>query len=131
MGLDMGNFQQYVNNFKSMQADFKNWLKNWITKEGYITLADIKSNTPVDTGNLRNGWILKDVYITNNEAGFTVYNGVQEYASIIEYGTPARPNWKWAGGAHMMENGVFKELNRIPDSFDKEFTKFLKSKGLT
>ena len=68
--------------------------------------------------------------VTNSEIGFTVFNGVSEYASIIEYGTPARPKWKWAGGAHMMTNGIYKELDKIPESFNREFTKFLKSKGL-
>lgn len=130
MGLDMSDFKKYVNDFKDMQKDFKKWLKDWLVKEGYITLEDIKNNTPVDTGHLRNSWELKDVYMTDSEVGFTVYNGVHEYASIIEYGTPARPNWKWSGGAHMMTNGVNKEMERLPKSFDEEFTKFLKSKGL-
>ena len=63
MGLNMKDFERYVNNFKNMQSEFKTWLKNWITKEGYITLADIISNTPEDTGRLKGSWELKNLYI--------------------------------------------------------------------
>jgi len=130
MGLDMRDFEQYVNNFKEMEVEFKEFLRNWITKEGYIVLASIIGKTPRRTGELRRSWVLKDVFVTNNKAGFTVYNGKEEYASIIEYGTPARPNWKWAQGAHMMELGIFETIDKIPDSFNEAFTKFLKEKGL-
>lgn len=130
MGLDMSDFVKYANEFKNMEADFNKFLKNWLTKEGYITLEDIKKNTPVDTGNLRNSWQLKDVKTEGNKPQFTVYNPVQEYASIIEYGTPARPKWKWAEGAHMMQKGIFNALDRMPKTFDEAFIAFLKSKGL-
>lgn len=130
MGLDMRDFENYVKQFKSMEKDFKHFLINFLTKEGYVTLADIKKNTPHDTHHLQNSWELKDIKYENGAASFTVYNPVEEYASIIEYGTPARPNWKWAGGAHMMTNGVYKELDRFPKEFDKAFTAFLKQKGL-
>ena len=129
MGLDMRDFEKYVNNFKYMEAEFQEFLKKWLIKEGYITLSDIANNTPVDTGALRNDWQLIDVKTNNKSASFTVKNSM-DYASIIEYGTPARPKWKWADGAHMMTKGIYNALNRMPKTFDKAFKDFLKSKGI-
>ena len=130
MGLNMRDFENYVKQFKSMEKDFKQFLINFLTKEGYVTLGDIIDNTPERTGRLKYSWVLKDIEYKNGVASFTVYNPVEDYASIIEYGTPARPNWKWAQGAHMMTKGVYKELDKLPKEFDKAFTEFLKSKGL-
>ena len=58
MGLNMNDFTKYANDFKDMQSEFEEFLKNWITKQGNIVLIDTKANTPVDTGNLRNSWSL-------------------------------------------------------------------------
>ena len=129
MGLDMKDFEKYVNNFSNMEAEFNEFLKKWLIKEGYITLGDITGNTPVDTGALRNAWQLTDIKTDNKSASFTVNNSM-EYASIIEYGTPARPSWKWAEGAHMMTKGINNALVRMPKTFDKAFKEFLKSKGI-
>lgn len=129
MGLDMNDFVKYVNSFKDMQAEFDEFLKNWITKQGNIVLIDTKANTPVDTGNLRNSWNLGNYQRQGNKAQIGINNSA-EYASFIEYGTPRRPNWKWADGAKMMTKAVYKQSEKMPDDFDKAFTAFLKQKGI-
>ena len=130
MGLDMNDFVKYVNEFKSMQAEFDEFLKNWITKQGNIVLADTKENTPVDTGNLRNSWSLGNYQQQGNKAQIGINNSA-EYASFVEYGTPKRPNWKWADGARMMTKAIYNRSDKMPEDFDKAFAAFLKSKGLT
>lgn len=125
----MNDFVQYTKNFKSMQAEFEQFLKNWITKQGNIVLVDAKENTPVDTGNLRSSWFLGDYQRQGKKAQIGINNSA-EYASFVEYGTPKRPNWKWADGAKMMTKAVYKQTDKMPDDFDKAFTEFLKQKGI-
>lgn len=129
MGLNMNDFVQYSKNFKQMKNEFNDFLLKYLQKEGLKTLTDIKNNTPVDTGYLRMSWFMDNIKQEGNKASIEFEN-IAEYASIIEYGTPARPNWKWADGAHMMTKGFFNAENRMPKSFDKEFTAFLKKKGI-
>jgi len=129
MGLDMKDFVKYVENFKDMEKDFEAFLKNWITKQGDKLIASTKARTPVDTGNLRNSWSLGEYQRQGTSASIGINNSA-EYASIIEYGTPKRPNWKWAGGAHMMTISMNELLRDMPELFDKAFSEFLKSKGL-
>lgn len=129
MGLDMKDFVKYVENFKDMEKDFEAFLKNWIIKQGDKLIANTKARTPVDTGNLRNSWSLGEYQRQGTSASIGINNSA-EYASIIEYGTPKRPNWKWAGGAHMLTISMNELLRDMPDLFDKAFTDFLKSKGI-
>ena len=129
MGLDMKDFIKYVENFKEMEKEFEAFLKNWIIKQGDKLIANTKARTPVDTGNLRNSWSLGDYQRDGRTASIGINNSA-EYASIIEYGTPKRPNWKWAGGAHMLTISMNEILRDMPDLFDKAFSEFLKSKGL-
>lgn len=127
--LDMKDFIEYSKNFKDLKKEFKAWLKGWMLKQGNLLIAATKARTPVDTGNLRNSWYLKnDVQVQGNSASVKFGNSA-EYASIIEYGTPARPSWKWAGGAHMMTISMAELEQRMPDAFDRAFTEFLKEKG--
>lgn len=129
MGLDMNDFVKYTKEFKSMQADFEQFLKNWITKQGKILIEKTKARTPVDTGNLRNSWFLGNFERQGTKAQIGINNNA-EYASFVEYGTPARLNWKWADGAKMLTKSLYDIEQSMPEDFDKAFTAFLKSKGL-
>lgn len=130
MGLDMNDFIEYSKNFKNLKKEFKAWLKGWMLKQGNQLIAATKARTPIDTGNLRNSWYLKnDVQIQGNMASINFGNSA-EYASIIEYGTPKRPSWKWANGAHMMTISMAELEQRMPDAFDRAFEQFLKEKGI-
>ena len=129
MGLDMNDFVKYVENFKEMEKEFDDFLKKWITQQGSKLLANTKARTPVDTGNLRNSWSLGEYERQGNVASIGINNSA-EYASIIEYGTPKRPNWKWSVGAHMLTISMNEILRDMPDLFDKAFSDFLKSKGI-
>lgn len=129
MGLDMKDFVKYVENFKDMEKEFDTWLKNWITKQGNVLLANTKNRAPVDTGNLRNSWSLGKPEKEGNKVSIEIKNDA-DYASHIEYGTPKRPNWKWAEGAHMMTISMNELLRDMPEFFDYAFREFLKSKGI-
>lgn len=127
--LNMNDFNKYVSDFKDMEKEFDTWLKNWITKQGNVLLANTKNRTPVDTGNLRNSWSLSKPEKEGNKVSIEIKNDA-DYASFIEYGTPKRPNWKWTNGAHMMTISMNELLRDMPEFFDYAFREFLKSKGI-
>jgi len=129
MGLNMRDFEKYIKEFKELNSEFETFLKNWITKQGAILITKTKERTPVDTGNLRNSWFSGKYKREQNKAQIEINNSA-EYASFVEYGTPKRPNWKWADGAKMLTKSLYEMEQSMPIDFDKAFTEFLKSKGL-
>ena len=128
--LNMADFNRYRENFKELNKEFKAWLKGWILKQGNILLGNIKARTPVDTGELRNSWYLKNDVQIKGDTVIVKFGNSADYASYIEYGTPKRPNWKWAEGAHMMTISMNELLRDMPEFFDYAFREFLKSKGI-
>jgi len=127
--LDMKDFNEYQKKFKNMTAQFDLFLSEWITKQGYQTMADAVGNTPVDTGYLRESWSLGTPKKDGNSVSIDINNSA-EYASIIEYGTPARPKWKWAGGAHMLTKALGNAADRMPKDFDKSLKSFMNERGI-
>jgi len=129
MGLDMNDFVKYANEFKKLLPEFEKFLENWIKKQGNMVLADVKPNTPKDTGFAQNSWFLGDYQRQGKKAQIGINNSA-EYISFLEYGTPGRPKWKYADGVHMLAKAMFKQEQKMPDDFDKALTSFLKQKGL-
>ena len=68
--------------------------KDVISKVSEEALDNIKENTPVDTGNLVNGWQME---VTGSSV--LIYNNVP-YATHVEYGTP------YTSPVNMMYSGV-------------------------
>ena len=52
-----------------------------------------------------------------------------DYASFVEYGTVER-NWKYKDGVFMLTKSINEVEQKIHQDFDKQFTRFLKSKGI-
>lgn len=129
MGLNMNDFVEYAEKFKGLEKEFELFLKKWMTQQASNLVVRTKEKTPVDTGNLRNSWYFENYKRSGNKAQIEINNSA-DYASFIEFGTPARPNWKWADGAHMLTKSLFEIEQTMPNDFDKAFTEFLKSKGL-
>lgn len=129
MGLNMNDFVEYTKKFKELLPEFEQFLENWMKKQSGILLIKTKERTPVDTGNLRNSWVAENYQRQGNKAQIEINNSA-EYASFIEFGTPARRNWKWADGAKMLTKSLYEMEQSMPIDFDKAFTEFLKQKGL-
>ena len=129
MGLDMRDFERYAKEFESLKSEFESFLKNWIVKQAGILILKTKQRTPVDTGNLRNSWQIGKYNRQNQKAQIEINNNA-EYASFVEYGTPARQNWKWADGAKMLTKSLYEMEQSMPIDFDEAFTSFLKSRGI-
>lgn len=128
MGLNMKDFEKYVNDFKNMENEFEDFLKNWIIIQSGILIAKTKQRTPVDTGNLRNSWYRGEYKRSSGSVEIEINNSA-EYASFVEYGTPAR-EWKWKDGAKMLTKSLYEMEQSMPIDFDKAFTAFLKEKGI-
>jgi len=58
MGFDSREFQELLNKLKSLQIHHEKFIRNFLTEMGLRALAQTKSLTPVDTGNLRERWEL-------------------------------------------------------------------------
>lgn len=129
MGLDMQAFLKYSEDFQEMAQEFDKFLEKWMQKQGGILIEKTKERTPVDTGNLRNSWSLGKYQRQGATAQIEVSNSA-DYASHVEYGTPKRPNWKWANGAQMLTKSLYEMEQTMPSEFDKAFTAFLKEKGI-
>lgn len=129
MVADFKQFQEYCKKYSEMATEFQAWFTDWLYEMAERTIARTKLRTPVDTGALRDAWTIGGVKRSGNNFEIELVNNM-EYASYIEYGTPARPNWKWADGAHMLTISMNEIIEQMPKRFDKAFTEFLKQNGL-
>lgn len=129
----MADFDDFIKYCKmwsdpKLVKEIQDFTEKFFKKQANITLGDVVQNTPEDTGALKAAWVLKDYEKNADSFKIDFFNG-QDYASFIEYGTVER-KWKWKDGAFMLNKALNRALSRINDEYEKEFTKFLKSKGL-
>lgn len=146
-GMDLTQIRRYQRNFERARTEFKDWLANFLIKEGYKVIALTKGLTPVDTGTLRANWTLGDQVIKKvlDEQGkvsseveqeatlrslkndgntyyVVIYNGTK-YASFVEYGTSKMI------GRYMLTRSLNSIKNELPSRFNSEFEAFVKSLG--
>ena len=129
MVADFKQFQEYCKKYSEMATEFQAWFTDWLYEMAERTIARTKLRTPVDTGALRNAWTIGGIKRSGDNFEIELINNM-EYASYVEYGTPARPNWKWGGGAHMLTISMNEIVEQMPKRFDQAFTQFLKQNGL-
>lgn len=123
-------FQKYCEKWtnKSLQSDLKNFMQQFLGTEAQKVISRTKSRTPVDTGALKASWQIGKIEITNNKYSVDILNNM-DYASFVEYGTVER-NWKYKDGVFMLTKSINEVEQKIHQDFDKQFTRFLKSKGI-
>ena len=73
ISFDYKEFKEYVKKFEKLQQEFNLFLRKFLLEQAQRAIGVIKKRTPVDTGYLRESWII------GNEAkvikGYTIYNG--------------------------------------------------------
>lgn len=123
-------FQEYTQKWtdKSLLSDLSSFMENFLKQQGQKVIGKTMSRTPVDTGALRASWKLGNVEQKSNSYEVEIENN-QEYASYVEYGTVER-EWKYKDGVYMLTKSINDVEQKINNDFDKEFTKFLKNKGI-
>ena len=124
------DFIKYCNNWadSNLVKEIQDFTEKFLKKQANIMLAKTKMRTPVDTGALRNAWELDNYHKEGDSFKIDILNN-QDYASFVESGTTER-EWKWKDGAFMLAKSLNETERSINDEYEKEFTKFLKSKGL-
>lgn len=127
---NFGKFLEYKEKWtdESLQSDLNSFLANFLKQQGRKVIGKTMLRTPVDTGALRASWQLGNIEEKTNSFEITIENN-QEYASYVEYGTVER-QWKYKDGVYMLTKSINDVEQKINQDFDKEFTKFLKDKGI-
>ena len=82
MPIDIEGLKEIQNKFNKFKFSGKNIKYRFLTMIGVESLELLKMNTPVDTGALREGWILQQ---SENEV--TIMNDQQDLISFLSMGT--------------------------------------------
>ena len=82
MPIDVKGLKEMQNKFNKFKFSGKNIKYRFLTMIGVESLELLKMNTPVDTGALREGWVLQQ---SENEV--TIMNDQQDLISFLSMGT--------------------------------------------
>lgn len=127
-GFDFKQFEKYLKKFEEIPTDFKIFLESFLLDMGLRTISKVKPRTPVDTGALRNSWMLGNITVAKDELSVEIVNPM-EYASYVEYGAANRDG-SWRKGRFMLTISIDEIRQQLPARFEKEFNQFLKNKGI-
>ena len=135
-GFDFSEFQAYRNRFMKMYLAYQKWLYAFIENEGLRFIRAVKLRTPVDTGDLRNHWMLESV-TREGDVLYCWFVNPMYYATFVEYGHAkpykagaAEGSSDWVDGYFMMEITMDEIYRKMPARFDREFIKYMKAMGL-
>ena len=137
MGFDYSEFQKLRNNFARLTDEFDSWLTQFLLQEGARFISQVKSRTPVDTGDLRNHWKLDGITRAGDVLQVWFVNSMY-YATYVEYGHAkpyksgaAEGSADWVDGYFMMTVSLEIITQSMPARFDKSFHAFVKSLEVT
>ena len=136
MSFDYSDFENYRNNFAKFTREFDSWIHKFLLKEGQRFIAEVKTRTPVDTGDLRNHWKLDGINRNGDELQVWFVNPMY-YATFVEYGhakpykAGAAPGGAdWVEGYFMMTVSLEVIQRNMPARFNKEFDQLITSLGV-
>jgi hypothetical protein len=82
---DFKEFTFFTSELLNASRDFNQFIKDFLNEMANRFLRQVIKRTPVDTGNLRNSWVIEDVTGDGIEMSITIANSA-EYADFVEYG---------------------------------------------
>lgn len=150
---DFSQLERFIQAWQSIPNDFDAWLRQFLLEQAQRAVKEIKNNTTVITGALRNSWAvgnqvlqvgrrdvdevsaseqeatIESVKVSGSVLDVTIFNQV-EYASFYEFGHRSTKG-NWVDGRFVMKIGIDQIEQAMPARFDKDFKKYLKSKGAT
>ena len=100
----MEGIDKILKDLEKIKNNYPKEVERFLTKQGNKLLKITKVRTPVDTGTLRNAWMMKK---SKNEV--TVYN-MADYVLPVEYGTIHK------AGRFMLT----KSVKDIEDEFERD-----------
>ncbi|MEG0297620.1 MAG: HK97 gp10 family phage protein [Clostridium sp.] len=130
MGLDYSELQKFRDNFIKMNKDYSKFLNEFVLKVAMDCLSRTKKRTPVDTTELRRNWFITEVIRKGNDFIVYLYNK-KDYATFVEYGHTTRNREDWVEGYYMATISIEELERKLPGRFEKEFTRFMKEKGIS
>lgn len=125
---DFKEFEKYLKKFDTIPNDLKLFLNTFLLEIAQRVIAKTKPRTPVDTGALRNSWMIGDITVGKTDLSVEIVNPM-EYASFVEYGHTKRDGG-WKNGYFMLTISIDEIRQQLPRRFENEFNQFLKNKGV-
>lgn len=116
-----------IDGLEALQEKLENMAKKapaagakFLAQEGELLRGRAALNTPVDTGNLRNGWKTRQPSMTRVE----VYNNV-EYAPYVEYGHRVKAHGKYTGKVVSGQKMLHRAVDESKANFVEDATAIL------
>lgn len=125
---DFSQLEEFIESWQIAHDDFDNFLRSFLLEMAQEAIADIKENTPVDTGALRNTWAIGDITGDGISLSIEVINSAQ-YASFVEFGHRQWQSGNWVEGRFMMTVGIDEIKRQMPARFDAALRQFLADRG--
>lgn len=117
----------WLERIETLKREFPKETGQFLLKQANIVIRDVKQDTPVDTGTLRNAW-----HRTGNSErkAFTqiVYNNT-DYVNHIEYGHRLKQGGKIVGfiqGRRMLHKAIFNRKLNFYRDLDKMMSKLMR-----
>lgn len=132
-GMDYGEFEQLVKNFRGMVKDYHQFLNGFLLTEGNRCLAETKRNTPVDTGKLEGAWKLSGPFKKGDSKYVVIHNNTK-YAGWVEDGHRIISHGVvkgWQPGVHMARVALVRTQLSMDKRFNTAFNKYCRMKGIT
>lgn len=124
---DFSEFEKFAKSWQKTYDDFDDFLRKFLLEMALRAIAKIRPRTPVDTGALRNMWVVGEIKVAGNNFEIEISNGM-DYASFVEYGHRTTGG-SWVDGRFMMTISIDEVNAQMPVRFHKAFREYLESKG--
>lgn len=134
--VEISELEKYRNSFLQVSVGFNKWLYHFLEKSAEKYIKKVKLRTPVDTGKLKDSWIMLRPVVKSGMIEVVIVNTAY-YASFVEFGH-AKPYKSGASpGSSDWVDGYFvltiteEDVQRIlPKWFERDFIAYMKSGGI-
>ncbi|MBH0330125.1 hypothetical protein ABH14_10015 [Brevibacillus brevis] len=129
----MGEFhfeelKQYRDTLKQLDREFPGFIEECIRELAARLLAKTIARTPVDTGDLRNGWTIGPIQREGDDYLVEIINPV-EYAMYVEYGHRTRNHMGWVEGRFMLTISQEELEAEMPAFLEQKIQQFMNRLG--
>lgn len=117
----------WLERIETLEREFPKETGQFLLKQANIVIRDVKQDTPVDTGTLRNAWHRTG---KSERKAFTqiVYNNT-DYVNHVEYGHRLKRGGKIVGfiqGRRMLHKAMFNRKLNFYKDLDKMMKKLMR-----
>lgn len=144
--VDYDELKNFVKSHESLRADYENFLRDFLTRQVNMIIAETKKKTPVGTpestgiknyvgGTLRRNWQIGRIEFLGNRIQARILNET-EYATEVEYGhrimggTNHDIEVGWKEGRFMLTVSIDLVKAKMPLKYQKEFRQFCVNHGV-